>query len=157
MSRDDDIIAEYSDLVYRLALMKMGNKTLADDVFQEVFLKYMKYKNRLTSKEHEKAWFIRVTISTCKAHFLSSWRKHTVPMDYDIPFESTSNSELYYKVMALPDKYRIALYLFYYEGYAISDIAKLCKKKETTIKTHLKRGRELLRRECEGDDEVEEV
>ena len=59
--------------------------------------------------------------------------------------------------MALPDKYRIALYLFYYEGYAISDIAKLCKKKETTIKTHLKRGRELLRREWEGDDEVEEV
>lgn len=149
----EEIIHQYSDLVYRLALMKTGKKALAEDVYQEVFLKYMKYRNRLQDKEHEKAWFIRVTITTSKALFLSSWYKKTTALDMEIPFqENSQHSELYYRVMELPDKYRIVLYLHYYEGFAIKDIASLLHRKETTIKTQLKRGREQLRLCLEGDE-----
>lgn len=153
MKTAEQIIDQYSDLVYRLALMKTGKKALADEVYQEVFLKYMKYRDKITDSEHEKAWFIRVTITSSKALFLSSWYKKTTSLEIDFPFqENTLASELYYRVMELPEKYRIVVYLHYYEGYSIKDIASLLHRKETTIKTQLKRGRSQLRLILEGDE-----
>lgn len=149
----EEIVERYSDLVYHLALMKTGRKLLADEVYQEVFLKYMKYRNRIHDEEHEKAWFIRVTITSSKAMFLSNWYKKTTSLDMDIPFQADEQmSELYYRVMELPDTYRVVLYLYYYEGYSIKDIATVLHRKETTIKTQLKRGRERLRFAIEGDE-----
>lgn len=157
MEKEEDVISKYSDLVYRLALMKTGSRFVADDVYQEVFLKYMKYQNHIMNEEHEKAWFIRVTINTSKAYFLSSWFKKTVPMEQDFPFISTTSGALYEQVMRLPSKYRTALYLFYYEGYSIKEISTICKKSENTIKTHLKRGREHLKATLEGVEEDERI
>lgn len=157
MSYIEEVIEEYSDLVYHLAMIKMGNRATADDIYQEVFLKYMKYKDHITNKEHEKAWFIRTTTTTCKAAFLNSWRKRTVPMNYDIAFQTKESSALFYHVMELPEKYRTVLYLYYYEGYLIKDIARYQKRKETTIKTQLKRGRELLKASLKGEDPFENL
>lgn len=152
----EEVIAQYSDMVYRLALIKTKHRHVADDVYQDVFLKYMKYKDKICDEEHEKAWLIRVTITTCKAYFISSWKRNMVPMEHEIAFSTQEHSELYYQVMELPEKYRIPLFLFYYEGYPIADIAKQLHRKETTIKTQLKRGRALLKEAMKGEDPFEE-
>lgn len=155
MSIEEDVVQKYSDLVYRLALMKVQDRHIADDVFQDVFLKYMKYKDTLHDEEHEKAWMIKVTINTCKTYFLSSWKRKMTSMDQEIPVLRKEHSELYYQVMELPDKYRLPLFLFYYEGYSIKEIAAQLHRKETTIKTQLKRGRSLLKDAMKGDDPFE--
>lgn len=157
MGNEEDIVLKYADLVYRLALMKTGSRTIADDVFQDVFLKHMKYKDRIKNEEHEKAWFIRVTITTSKAYFLSSWFQKTVPMEQEVPFVSESEGTLYAQVMKLSPNYRTALYLYYYEGYTIKEIAAICRKNENTIKTHLKRGKEQLKLNLEGVEKDEQL
>lgn len=157
MSIEEDAIQKYSDLVYRLALMKVQDRHIADDVFQDVFLKYMKYKDTFHDEAHEKAWIIKVTINTCKTYFLSNWKRKMTSMDQEIPVLRQEHSELYYQVMELPDKYRLPLFLFYYEGYSIKEIATQLHRKETTIKTQLKRGRSLLKDAMKGDDPFEQL
>jgi len=74
----ESVIEEYSTMVYRLAVSQTGNRTDADDVFQEVFLRYIRRERSFESEEHRKAWLIRVTVNCCKNYFNSAWMKKTV-------------------------------------------------------------------------------
>ncbi len=148
---DDDvdyILRKYSDTVYKIAYSQTKDKYHADDVYQEVFLRLIKKKPVFDNEKHLKAWLIRVTINCSKNIFLSShFKKRTVLNDDIIDTKNTvtEKSELYEAVMTLPKKYGRVIYLHYYEGYSVKEIADILESKEATVKTHLLRGRKQLK------------
>ncbi len=146
------VIEQYFNMVYKLALSQTKNVHNAEDVVQNVFLKYLQNSHKLMSSEHEKAWLIRVTLNECKSFFASSWFKKTVPLDesLNLSFDTPEKSDVYYSTLKLPPKYRAVIHLFYYEDMSIAQIAKTLGQKESTVKTHLHRGRELLKKTLKG-------
>jgi RNA polymerase sigma-70 factor (ECF subfamily) len=147
----EETVHKYIDTVYRVALAQTASKTDAEDVVQDVFLRFLKETKPFESEEHIKAWLIRVAINCSKKLFSTSWFKKTVPLSEDIPFEQPEHSEVYYALQALPSKYRIPLYLYYYEEYSVREISECLRVKEGTIKSQLSRGRELLKENLKGD------
>lgn len=139
------IVEKYFDTIYRLALSQTQDSTKADDVLQDVFVKYIKTDKKFESEEHIKAWLIRVTINCSKSTFTNSWVKKTVPLTDDITFEIPEQEDVYYAVAKLPKKYRAVIHLFYYEDLSIKEIADYLSIKESTVKSQLHRGREMLK------------
>lgn len=139
------ILERYKDTVFKIAFTYCKNKSDAEDIFQEVFLRYFKKLPAFSSPDHEKAWFIRVTINCCKKLLLSSWFKRVQPLDVNLSFDCPEESDLFYAVMDLPLKYRAVVHLFYYEDYRIREIAQITAQKETTVATQLQRARQMLK------------
>lgn len=151
-------IEKYADMVYRIALLQTKNKNDADDVFQEVFLRLVKYIHTIEDEEHGKHWLMRVTVNCAKTHFTTAWRRHTVfyeeerEIEESYEMETNEDKEIIYQaVKELPDKYRVVIHLFYYEELSIAEIAEVLKKKQNTIKSQLARGRELLKEKLKGE------
>ena len=100
----EEIIRKYFNTVYRLAITQTGNMSMAEDVTQEVFLKYIQTKKIFRSDEHIKAWLIRVTINCARSIFRSSWFRTSVPLEEEISFYIPEKSEVYFAVHELPPK-----------------------------------------------------
>lgn len=149
------IIEKYADMVYRIALTRCGTVENAEDVFQDVFMKYSEKKPKFENSEHEKAWFIRVTLNLTKNQKQSLWNKKITNLDENIVFENKEEQEVFSIVCELPQNYRTVVYLLYYEGYKVKEISKLMKTSEGTIKTWLFRAREILKEKIEGGFENE--
>lgn len=151
----DEAVKTYADMVYRLAVLNMKNVPDAEDVFQEVFLKLLRYKKTIISEEHLKAWLIRVTLNQCKSKAMLNWNKRNVPLDeigeVGVSDEKEDYSEVYEAVRNLPQKYREVIYLYYYDGYKINEISDLLQRSEATVKTQLSRGRALLNKTLKGE------
>ena len=146
----EDALERYGDRVYRLALTRTGHVQDAEDVTQTVFMQYAKALEKgqaFESEEHRKAWLLRVTINLSKNLFASAWFRHRAPLTEEISFSTEEYSEIYFAVQSLPESYRTVIHLYYYEGYSVREIGDLLKKKENTVKSLLKRGREQLRKE----------
>ena len=150
----ESVVAEYANMVYRLAVSQTRNRSDAEDVFQEVFLRYIRKEHSFGSEEHRKAWFIRVTINCCKNFFNSAWMKRTVPLQDDIVFEMQEENDLFRKLQQLPAKYRIVIHLFYYEDMKIEDICAALNKKPSAIKMQLSRARKMLKEIIREDHDV---
>lgn len=146
-SRIVEMFERYSDMIYRVAISYCNNVSMAEDIVQDVFLRFMKARQQFENQEHEKAWFIRVTINCCKSQLTSSWMKRMRPLDEakTITFEREEESELYDIILAMPMKYRIVLYLYYYEEYSVNDIAKLLHALPNTVSARLSRARKMLK------------
>ncbi len=147
----DEAIKKYSDLVYKLAYCRTKNKYDAEDIFQDVFLQFIKYHQKFTQEEHIKAWLIRVTINCCNKYFLSLKNKPYELMPEDLVYLTPEESEVYQAVLSLQKKYRTVIHLFYYEELSIKQISEVLGKKEGTIKSLLSRGRNLLKRNLLDD------
>lgn len=150
-----EVIEKYSDTVYRIALTRCGIVENAEDVFQEVFMKFSEKMPKFENEEHEKAWFIRVTINLTKNIKQSAWNRRVVTLDENIEFEKQEQSDVFSSVCQLPQNYKTVIYLLYYEGYKVKEIADLIGKREGTIKTWLFRAREMLKEKLEGGFEDE--
>lgn len=149
-------IEKYGDMVYRIAMNQMKNSTDADDIFQEVFIKWMQHHEQMQNSEHEKAWLIRVTLNQCKSALGSTWNKRKAEwsqeventMVYEERIEEVSELD---KVLdKLPEKYRAVLHLFYYEELSISEIGQILQEKESTVRTRLTRARRKLKSMLKG-------
>lgn len=145
---------KYIDTVFRLALNYMGSSADADDVTQNVFLKLLKEPKPFQSDEHIRYWLIRVTINECRSMLRSPWRSAENFEDHaaKLSFVTPEHSELFYAVMDLPKKYRVPIYLYYYEEYSTEEIASMLKIPQATVCTHLKRGREMLKKNLQEAD-----
>ena len=147
------VIETYFNMVYKLALSQTKNRTTADDVTQEVFLRYLKHSEKLKTEEHRKAWLIRVTLNCSKNVFTNAWSKKTVPLEDELVFEEQEAGEVYYAVLELPSKYRSVIHLFYYEDMSIEEISNVLDRAPATVKSQLFRAREMLRKKLEGGEE----
>ena len=151
----EKMIEKYSNMIYRLALVRTKTKENSEDVFQEVFLRLARKMPSFESEEHEKAWLIRVTINCSKNLLNSKFLKNTAELKEEIAFETKERHDIYYAVQELPLKYRTVVHLHYYENYKISEISKILGMKENTVKSHLARAREKLKNVLEGGIENE--
>ena len=150
---DWEIIKKYSDMVYRMAYSLLKNKYDAEDIHQEVFVQYMRKRPGFESIEHEKAWFLRVTINFCKNSWKTAWKRKVVSL-MDEGYEEVvelQTDELIDIVKQLPQKYRMVIHLFYYEELSIQEIAGILNTKPSTVRTWLTRARARLKQILEED------
>lgn len=148
-------IEQYSDIVRRLCMIHLKNYADTEDIFQTVFLKYVLSSICFENKEHEKSWFIRVTINTCKDLLKNFFHSHTTSLDeiLEKPAEmQEEHKEVLEAVISLPQKYRDVVYLHYYEGYTAPEISHILGKKVNTIYTLLTRSKQMLREKLGGDE-----
>ena len=148
-------IDRYADLVRRVCMIHLKNHADTEDIFQTVFLKYVTGTTEFESEEHEKAWFIRVTINACKDLLRSFFRSRIVSLDdlLEQPDQvPEDHREVLEAVLALPDKYRDVVYLHYYEGYTAPEIGTILHKNPDTVYTLLTRARDELRKMLGGED-----
>lgn len=148
-------IDRYADLVRRVCMIHLKNHADTEDIFQTVFLKYVTGTTEFESEEHEKAWFIRVTINACRDLLRSFFRSRTVSLDdlLEQPDQvPEDHREVLEAVLALPDKYRDVVYLHYYEGYTAPEIGTILHKNPNTVYTLLTRARDELRKMLGGED-----
>jgi RNA polymerase sigma-70 factor (ECF subfamily) len=150
----ENIIDTYSNMVYRLAFSRTRNKSDADDIFQEVFLRYIKNNFTFENEEHRKAWLIRVTINCSKNLWASAWVKKTQALDENIIFETEEGTYLHHELMKLPIKYRTVIHLFYYEDLSVEEISNILQRKSSTIRTQLTRARRILKEILKEDYDV---
>ena len=150
MTRDELIqtVEDYRASVFRIAYGYTGNFEDSEDISQDVFLKLYKSGKTFKDDEHRKAWLIRVTINTAKSLLRKSWRTKRDAFDMleNTPYYSdVAERELFDCVMRLPEKYRTAVYLYYYEDYPVAEVAKLMGISKTAVTTRLSRAREQLK------------
>lgn len=143
----EKVVKKYADLVYRVAYTILKNKTDAEDIFQEVFMKLCTDEISFSSEQHKKAWIIKVTKNKCLDFLKSPSNKNKEELDENLIKDELkeSNNYVLYEVMKLPEKYRIIIYLYYFEGYKISEISKIQEINESTLKSQLVKARELLK------------
>lgn len=149
-------IERYSDTVQRLCMIHLKNYADTEDIFQTVFLKYALSSVSFTGEEHEKAWIIRVTRNACRDLLKSFFRSRTVALE-DLTEQPAllppDNREVLEAILALPPKYREAVYLHYYEGYTAPEMGRILHRNTNTIYTLLTRSREMLREKLGGDED----
>lgn len=144
----------YADTVRKICMVHLKNDSDTEDIFQNVFLKYALSSVAFESKEHEKAWIIRVTINACKDLIKSFFRSRTVPLEElvnEAVMPESEHREVLEAVLALPDKYKNIVYLHYYEGYSAVEIGRMVGKNVNTVYTLLNRSRKMLKEKLEAD------
>lgn len=145
----EHIVREQGDMVLRLAMANTGTKADAEDVFQEVFIRLVRSIDKIEDEDHLRHWLVRATINRCKSLFSSAHRKRELPVEelpetMEKPFDDATDTPATDALQYLPEKYRTAIHLFYFEDLSISDIARILDSSEGTIKSQLSRGRKML-------------
>lgn len=137
----------YLDMVYRIALNWFRHPADAEDASQNVMLRLWRTETDFSSEEHLRRWLARVTVNECKRISLHPWRTRRAALEEcaEPVFDDREKRELYEAVMDLPGKYRVPLYLYYYEGYSVDEVGELLGSKSSTVQTRLARGREKLK------------
>lgn len=147
------VYGRYADMLYRLALSHLANPEDAEDAVHDVFEKYIRTMPGFRDGEHEKAWFVRVTVNRCHdLHRRSLHRRHE-PLDAatHLTHESSDEPEVFAVVRSLPEKYRAAVVLHYLEGYSVEETARLLKISASAVKMRLSRGRKQIKETMKGE------
>ena len=149
----EQVMNRYGTTVYRLAYAQTRSASDADDIYQEVFLRYFRKCPHFESEEHRKAWLIRVCINVSRSLLTSSWWRNTVPLDERIAFPEQELQDLSDALDQLRRKDRELLHLFYYEELSIREIAEILQTSEVNVKKRLSRARQKLRLELDGRED----
>jgi len=154
-----ELMERYWNSLFVAAFQICKNREDAEDVVQDTFLQYHTSKKEYESEEHIRAWLLRVAINKAKNVNLTFWRRNKQPLeDYieTLPFETKEDSNLFEAVLALPEKYRVVIHLFYYEDYSVQEIAGVLKLSESNVKIRLSRGRKMLKEALKEEWEDDE-
>ncbi len=155
------VFEQYAELIFHVAYQYTGQKAQAEDITQDVFLKLLRTAAQFTSQEHLKAWLIRVAVNQSKDYLRSGAVRNTQPLTEEIAARHTAAAEeeaflfddtdryVMEKLACLDPKYRIIIYLYYYENYNSTQIADLMDISRNTVNTWLRRARKRLRMEME--------
>jgi len=143
-----ELAASYQGSLFAAAFNVCKNAQDAEDVVQDTFVQYYTTKKEFESEQHIRAWLMRVAVNKAKNVNRTFWRRNKISIeDYmeTLVFETPAAETLFETVMQLPEKYRIVIHLYYYEEYAVREIAQILKLSESNVKIRLSRGRALLR------------
>lgn len=156
-SRFAALAEKYMDMVYRIALNALGSVADAEDVTQNVMVRLYRADPDFESEEHAKRWLIRVAVNESKRLVGLPWKKRETSLEEALNAASVEadgiQKDLVRKIAQLQPKYRVPMYLYYFEGYSIKEIAELTGSKTSTLQTRLARGREKLREVLEEEME----
>lgn len=142
------LIEKYIDVVFRSALSFCQNKSDAEDVTQNTFIKLLKSETAFESDEHIRKWLVRVAANESKTLWRSVWHRKVVSfsdLDVEPAFMDSEKGEMLTEVMRLPKKYSAVLHLHYYEAYTCSEIASILGISESNVQTRLMRARNMLK------------
>ncbi|MGN0683947.1 MAG: RNA polymerase sigma factor [Oscillospiraceae bacterium] len=150
----EELVEKYSGMIYRLAYSRLRSEADAEDITQEVLIKYIRADMTFNDEEHRRKWLLRVTVNAVKSMATTAWRRHTTALEEaeEIPYSDEKPLGVREAVEQLPEKYRIPIHLFYFEDLPIKQIAEIMGAGEGTIKSLLSRGRTKLK-ELLGEDE----
>ena len=151
------LVKKYIDMVFRIALSSTNSVADAEDIVQNVFLALLREKKDFAGEDHIRHWLIRVAVNEGKKWHRSPWRRHVSYEDLSgaLPTAPGRDREILEAVMALPPKYRLPIYLHYYEEYSTQEVAEILKIPKGTVCTNLRRGREMLKLELQEDEDDE--
>lgn len=137
---------KHEHTLYRAALAILGDPQEAEDAVQDAYLRYLEKRPELRDGEHEKAWLLKVTANRCKS-LLRQRRRHPAVELLDVyPAPDGESWEVTEAVLSLPANQRSAVHLFYYEGYSSEEIGAILGQRPGTVRSHLSRAREALRK-----------
>lgn len=139
---------QYRDRLFAAAFQVCGNAADAEDAAQEALLRYHLSDKEFENQEHIRAWLLRVAINWAKNISRSFWRRNTVPLEEymeTLEFDCRESREIFREVMALPEKYRLVIHLYYYEDYSVQEIGRILGISPSNVKVRLSRGRQLLK------------
>ena len=155
LARSEELLRRYGDHVFRLAYSYLHSRADAEDVVQDVLLRYLDTAPALDGPEHEKAWLLRVAANLCKNRLRDAAAHRTDELSETLAAEEREDlSYVWAAVKALPEAQREAIHLFYYEGYPTAQIAEILGRKESTVRSDLRRARMQLRDLLKEDDDA---
>ena len=140
-----DAVRRYGPMVYRMAYAQTRSRQDADDIFQEVFLRYHRSAPAFASEAHQKAWLLRVTANCSKSLVLSPWRRRAAPLEDVYAYTDPEESAVDAALARMPDKYLSVIHLFYYEGYDTEEIGRILGRRPSTVRSQLTRARQKLK------------
>lgn len=148
-----EIYRQYCDMVYRIGFSFMKSTADAEDVVSEIFLKLLQAEKMFDTKEHAKAWLIVATSNYCKDQLKRHWRKNK-SMDCENIGEIAGKdkveiNETLEAVLQLPEKYKLVIYLYFYEGYNSIEIGAILKKSASAVRNDLQKAKKMLKTELE--------
>lgn len=133
------------DTVYRVCYSFMKNSADTEDMVQETFLKLLSTNTRFENQQHEKGWLIVTASNLCRDSLKMKWRSHENIDDFpDLAAETKQEDSVLELILQLPDDYKDAVYLYYYEGYSTAEIASCVNAPESTVRSRLMRARNKL-------------
>lgn len=140
------LLDDYGDRILRLAYSYLQNREDAEEILQDTLVQFLKTAPTLESREHEKAWLLRVAANLSKNRLKYNALRRTDQLAEELVSEDREDlSFVWEAVKALPLAYREVIHLFYQEGYSTGEIAGLLGQRETTVRSRLARGREKLK------------
>jgi len=147
----ESAVERHMDKLLRTAVAILGCVAEAEDIVQETFLRLYKHQPQFTSPGHETAWLIRVAVNLCKSRLRSHWWSKSAPLLDIFPAQTDTEHDVIQNVLSLPQKYRAAIHLYYYEGYSTREIAELTSQSESAVRQQLSRGRQMLKESLKGE------
>ena len=139
-----EIYDEYAPMLYRIAFTYMKNRYDSEDALQECFVRYIRSRPVFRDRQHEKGWLILTTTNICRDMLKSRNRQHENLEDHaDLASPPPETDGLTEAILKLPDRYKTPIYLYYYEGYSVKEIAVILHQPSNTIKTWLARARKI--------------
>ena len=145
-NRLEELVTKHENTLYRAALAILGDVQEAEDAVQETYLRYLEKRPELKDENHEKAWLLKVTANRCKSVLRQRSRHPAVELLDVYPAPDNGSRELVEAILALPVNQRAAVHLHYYEGYTSEEIAAILGQRPGTVRSHLSRAREALRK-----------
>lgn len=142
------IAEKYTDVVYRATFSYCKNKSDAEDIVQNTFIKLLQTDTEFKDDEHTRKWLIKVAMNECKNMWKSFWHKNITSFDElenEPEYIDSEEKQLFEEVMKLPKKYSVVLHLYYYEGYNVKEIAQILEITESNVQTRLMRARNKLK------------
>lgn len=143
--RVEELVRTHGDMIFRLAYQNTASASDAEDILQDVCVSMLTKNAPIEDDVHIRHWLIRVTLNKCHNLMVSSHKKRSVPLDDALQLYAPEDEQILSEVMELPMKYRNVIYLHYYEGYTIAEIADLLRVKPNTVGSWLSRARKRLK------------
>ena len=150
-NRLEELVSKHENTLFRAALAILCDPHEAEDAVQETFLRYLEKRPEFRDGEHEKAWLLKVAANRCKSVLRGRKRHPAVELLDVYPAPDRDGRELMEAVLALPPNQRSAVHLHYYEGYSTDEIARILGQRPGTVRSHLSRARESLRKYLSDD------
>ena len=140
------VIRRYSNMVYRLSFARTGNTSDAEDLYQEVFLRYLTKAPLFASEEHRKAWLLKVTVNCANRFHAMRGRRRTEPLSQALSVPAPEGEGLWEELRRLPKRDRTILHLYYYEDLTTEKIAQILERNPATVRSQLLRARNRLKK-----------